>query len=280
MRVKNKIGRLLISISIVLIGLLGVFSIFYKVKALNSFDITLTSNTEGYGSVYLDWSGYNYSNKNFKVYKSADGGATYETVGIDYTSVTRVNCLQIYPISTASNQLKNWMETNGYGKNIIKVDSVYIDDFNSNPNNYLKDVNGNYKYDVIFFGTWDSNNNKGLSVNASSATEAFIKSGRGCIFGHDTIAWTAINGGTEGYNTEFNRLSKYVNITHNNYWGNGINDISSNVKITKKGLFTTYPWYIGEIGTVLTIPQAHNVGQTANGSIWLKFTNMKRYQQE
>lgn len=54
MRVKNKIGRLLISISIVLIGLLGVFSIFYKVKALNSFDITLTSNTEGYGSVYLD----------------------------------------------------------------------------------------------------------------------------------------------------------------------------------------------------------------------------------
>ena len=66
MRVKNKIGRLLISISIVLIGLLGVFSIFYKVKALNSFDITLTSYTEGYGSVYLDWSGYNYSNKILK----------------------------------------------------------------------------------------------------------------------------------------------------------------------------------------------------------------------
>ena len=34
-------------------------------------------------SVSLDWSDYNYEDKNFKVYKSDDGGSTYETIGID-----------------------------------------------------------------------------------------------------------------------------------------------------------------------------------------------------
>ena len=120
--------------------------------SIGSFDITLTPNTNGYGSVSLDWSKYNYANKNFKVYKSSDGGKSYETVGIDYTSVKEVKCLQIYPCTEAEGQLKKWMETNGYGKGIIKVDSVYIDTFNSNPNAYLKDSSGNWKYNVLYFG--------------------------------------------------------------------------------------------------------------------------------
>ena len=74
------------------------------------FDIELAANSEGYGSVSLDWSDYDYKDKNFKVYKSDDGGITYETIGIDYTLVDEVKCLQIYPISNASNQLKTWME--------------------------------------------------------------------------------------------------------------------------------------------------------------------------
>ena len=113
--------------------------------SIGSFDITLTPNTSGYGSVSLNWSKYNYANKNFKVYKSSDGGKTYETVGIDYKSVREVKCLQIYPVYEAANQLKVWMENNEYGKGIIKVDSVYIDTFNTNPYGYLKDSSGNWK---------------------------------------------------------------------------------------------------------------------------------------
>lgn len=89
----------------------------YALRNFN-FDIVLTAHTDGYGSVSLDWSNYNYQDKNFKVYKSEDGGITYETVGIDYTLVDEVKCLQIYPIKDASNQLKTWMETKGYGKGI------------------------------------------------------------------------------------------------------------------------------------------------------------------
>lgn len=70
---------------------------------------------------------------------------------MNYTSVKEVKVLQVHPIEGAKNQLKTWMETNGYGKEIIKVDSVYIDEFNSNPEKCMKDDEGNWKYDELFF---------------------------------------------------------------------------------------------------------------------------------
>lgn len=238
----------------------------------SNFDITLTANSEGYGSVSLDWSGYDYYDKNFKVYKSADGGVTYETIGIDYTLVDEVKCLQIYPIADASNQLKTWMQSNGYGKGIIKVDSVYIDTFNANPDAYLKDSNGNYKYDVVFFGTWDGNNQKDLTVLSAQATANYIKSGRGCITGHDTFLHNYAND-----HLKFNSLASYFGIKFHNLYGNPnpYNNKSNNVKIIRKGLFTTYPWNIGEIGTVLTIPLTHNLGQRIDkANKWLEFYNV------
>lgn len=237
------------------------------------FDIALTANSEGYGSVSLDWSDYDYKDKNFKVYKSDDGGITYETIGIDYTLVDEVKCLQIYPIADASNQLKTWMQSNGYGKGIIKVDSVHIDSFNANPNAYLKDFNGNYKYDVIFFGTWDSNGNKNLTSTSVNSVIQYIKSGRGCILGHDTFAYNP----TVNVFGNFYYLGSYFGLTIHNLYGNPSpnNNVSNNVKIINKGLFTNYPWYIGEIGTVLTIPTTHNVGQRIDKATkWLEFCNI------
>ena len=187
------------------------------------------------------------------------------------TSVKEIKVLQIYPIENAKGQLKTWMETNGYGKGIIKVDSVYIDDFNNNPNAYLSKTNGKWNYDVLFLGTWDSNNSKDLSAASKSLTESYINDGGGCIFGHDTIRWDTYN--TAGALPNFTSLAKYVNITQNSYWAEGKSNASTSVKIIKKGLFTTYPWNIGEIGTVLKIPAAHSVGQSGNGDIWLEFVN-------
>ena len=255
----------------------GYFNSFFY--ATNNFNITLTPNTNGYGSVSLDWSSYAYQDKNFKVYKSSDGGKTYETVGIDYALVDEVKCLQIYPTSNAANQLKTWMETNGYGKDIIKIDSVYIDTFNSNPYKYLTDEgtsNGNWKYDVIFFGTWDSNNEKDLNNISLKAIEDFIKSGRGCIFGHDTIC-----AGSSISTAKFSSLKDYFGIYQdtsarrfNGYDSSTTSTPSGNstIIISNKGLFTSYPWFIGEEGTKLTIPGSHsNCQYASDATIWLRF---------
>ena len=238
----------------------------YAMTARGGLPFTLTPNTNGYGSVSLDWRQYNYSNKNFKVYKSSDGGRTYETVGIDYRSVTQVRLLQIYPIDEAANQLKVWMENNGYGKGIIKVDSVYIDTFNANPYGYLKDSNGNWRYDVLLFGTWDCNNHKDISDSAYNAVSQFINAGRGVIFGHDTICHFNASPATHKNFEKFKNLldltitDYYENIDYSGYVGSAKAG-GTKVRIKRKSLFTTYPWSIGNVGTELTIPYAHTLRQ-------------------
>lgn len=267
--------RKIIAVSLYLIMMLGCINVNVIDAKASSF--TLSANNDNsandrLGAVDLDWSSYSKKNVMFKGYQSKDGGKTWQTISLmDYTSVKEIKVLQIYPIENAKGQLKTWMETNGYGKGIIKVDSVYIDDFNNNPNAYLSKTNGKWNYDVLFLGTWDSNNSKDLSAASKSLTESYINDGGGCIFGHDTIRWDTYN--TAGALPNFTLLAKYVNITQNSYWAEGKSNASTSVKIIKKGLFTTYPWNIGEIGTVLKIPAAHSVGQSGNGDIWLEFVN-------
>lgn len=267
--------RKIIAVSLYLIMMLGCINVNVIDAKASSF--TLSANNDNsandrLGAVDLDWSSYSKKNVMFKGYQSKGGGKTWQTISLmDYTSVKEIKVLQIYPIENAKGQLKTWMETNGYGKGIIKVDSVYIDDFNNNPNAYLSKTNGKWNYDVLFLGTWDSNNSKDLSAASKSLTESYINDGGGCIFGHDTIRWDTYN--TAGALPNFTLLAKYVNITQNSYWAEGKSNASTSVKIIKKGLFTTYPWNIGEIGTVLKIPAAHSVGQSGNGDIWLEFVN-------
>ena len=267
--------RKIIAVSLCLIMMLGCINVNVIDAKASSFTLSANNDNsanDGLGAVDLDWSSYSKKNVMFKGYQSKDGGKTWQSISLmDYTSVKEIKVLQIYPIENAKGQLKTWMETNGYGKGIIKVDSVYIDDFNNNPNAYLLKTNGKWNYDVLFLGTWDSNNSKDLSAASKSLTESYINDGGGCIFGHDTIRWDTYN--TAGALPNFTSLAKYVNITQNSYWAEGKSNASTSVKIIKKGLFTTYPWNIGEIGTVLKIPAAHSVGQSGNGDIWLEFVN-------
>ena len=237
--------------------------------SIGSFDITLTSNTSGYGSVSLDWGNYNYANKNFKVYKSSNGGKSYETVGIDYTSIKEVNCLQIYPCTEANGQLKKWMETNGYGKGIIKVDSVYWDDFNNAPTNYLyKNSSGQWNYDVVLFGTWDSNAGaKGLNATSYELVKKYIEEGKGVIMGHDVV-----------YPGDFGS-GRYYSYLLAPYFGIEVTDkstlVGTELKIMNKGLFTSYPWYIGDIGDILIVPPSHSYQSVTNATIWLSYVGQE-----
>lgn len=219
------------------------------------------------GAAYLDWTKYDRNNVIYKGYQSKDDGKSWQSISLmDYTSVKEVKTLQIYPTDEAKNQIKTWMETNGYGKGIIKVNSISIEDFNANPSNYLyKTSSGRWNYDVIFFGTWDANNYKDLSNTSSDVTRTFIEDGGGAIFGHDTIMNDTLS------HPNFNKLASYTGVRLANHTLNS--NIDTKVVIKKKGLFTLYPWDIGGVGTVLTIPQAHTLGQVVTtGTSWLEFS--------
>lgn len=75
----------------------------------------------------------------------------------------------------------NSEDAKGYGRGLIEVTPVTIDEFNANPMAYLKDSKGKYKYDVVYLGHWDENAKKGLSKNGVNAIEEFIKTGRGVL---------------------------------------------------------------------------------------------------
>ena len=203
------------------------------------------------------------------MYQKKPGDTTFQTISVtDFTKPgVTIKVLNVYP--DVGDNLKTWMETNGYGKGIIKVTPVSITSFNANPSGYMKDINGNWIYDVIMFGSWDYNNGKDLTYEASLMVEQFIKTGKGAVFGHDTVAM--VPGRSPSlYHPNFARLAGYINVVNR---GTYTNNMSTQVRLNKEGIFTTYPWYIGGVGTILTIPAAHTLDQTANGDIWLKFNN-------
>ena len=131
------------------------------------FNVTLSPNVTNKGSIIVDWSSYDCNDKIFKVYRSRDN-INFETISLDYTQVKQIKCLQVYPKESIKNQLKDWMKD--YGKNIIDVSSVSIEEFNLKPENYLT------QYDVILFGTNDGNGWKDLNENAVQPLKDYIKS--------------------------------------------------------------------------------------------------------
>jgi hypothetical protein len=216
--------------------------------------LTATPNhAEDY--IHLDWDIKDNSKEyTYMVYKKAEGENEYQTIPVKDT----LKVLEIYPSVSV---LKGWTDAFGLGK--ITTTSVSIENFNSNPNQI-------WNYDVIVFGFADSNGGKDITMEASSVVEDFIKSGRGVLFGHDTLRGSYFPG--------FERLSKYVNMTYSSNpwtsqpWNNWKNHgATSNVVIARKGFLTNYPYKIGDIGTVLTIPYTHTLNQIPGGDVWLRF---------
>lgn len=172
-----------------------------------------------------------------------------------------------------SASLKMWMEkansdsSKGYGKGLISVDTVPLSSFNANPNAYLNATDGSYKYDTLFFGSWDGNSNEDLTAASEPYVEAFVNTGRGLLIGHDTASCAP-----EFMHTYFSRLAeKYANL----YALGGLGAFPAygynQVTIKKKGLLTSYPWAIGDIGAVLNTPMSHTYGQFAMGDVWMTY---------
>lgn len=165
-------------------------------------------------------------------------------------------------------EVPNQYNSKGFGQGLISVDAVSITSFNANPDSYLKDANGAYKYDVIYFGAWDANNSQDLSAAAEASTDAFIRTGRGVCFGHDTL----VNNDRIAM-PNFFKLAHYADIqTISNYTVLG----GTQITVAKKGLLTNYPWVIGDVGTPLTIPMSHS-NQLAFGDVWMTYQQPYTY---
>lgn len=144
----------------------------------------------------------------------------------------------------------------GYGQGLIEVTPVTFSEFNANPSKYLtKDSEGKWNYDVVFVGAYDCNGSCTLqgrfNADTTNYITTYVDEGYGFLLGHD-----------------FNSLKERLRSGESS----GVGAISSDlIKISKKGIMTSYPWNLGEVGDVLTIPYAHNNGDMVDGDVWFKY---------
>lgn len=222
----------------------------------SSVTIKATPVTNYIFSGWIDGSGKTVSTSATYTFNMPANNYTLKaTFTFDINSITNIKVLNVYPNSSYANYVQTWMTNFGMGK--ITVAPLAIENFNSNPSSYLG-TSGNWNYDVIIYGFADSNASKDISQSAANITRQFYNEGNGVIFGHDTIGFT-----------NFTSLSDLVNIT----MVSATMVASTEVSIAKEGIFTTYPYKIGNVGTKLTVPATHVSHQFANGDIWLKLEN-------
>jgi hypothetical protein len=258
----------------------------FVAKATANFTAVQDPSNGNY--VHLDWQGM--SGSEFMVAKESTGDTIYQTIPLE----TTIRVLNVYPDDgtgspltstydgqpTSSDSLKTWMNTTAPGQSYtigspdidgtqynMTVDDVALSTFNGNPSYYLGSQ-GNYNYDVIFFGSWDRNgdgdSNGDLSDNAKTAVTAFISAGGGYLTGHDTASFTHSNFISLA-ETYLNMHVDYLNDSEIPTYGN------TQIVISKKGLLMNYPYVLGNVGDVLTTPMSHTYYEFASGDVWFKY---------
>lgn len=237
-----------------------------KVQTVSVGQPELEAVSAGTEGVWLGWNDisnefYRYG---YRIYRSTENGE-FETRS-SWDGEEKVKVLNIYPHPAAENYLKEWMESElsdgegPAGKGLFEIDTVLIDDYNREPGRYLEDENGAYKYDVLLFGTYDANAYKDLNERSYEATVKFMESGRGILFGHDTVivVWPYFRKFAEPLGCK---------IIDRNVW-----TIGDKVKVVNTGFLTSYPW---KIEGVLTVPASHAgsqyTGGTTAATVWMEF---------
>ena len=244
--------------------------------------------------IRLDWDFGKNQPYIYKVFKRTSGDEDFQSISsINVDKVSRINVLNLYPYNDnpdayyymqtletesyrtwdgeevtlpTSASLKKWMEEpneehpKGYGQGIIEVTPVKLLDFNNNPRKYLYDENGEYIYNSVMIGSWDSNAGNVINSNAGNELLKFVESGRGLLLGHDTV-----ESGKSIFRDSFTDKTGIVA-------GSSPMVGRSQVYINKKSIFTKYPWDIGDVGDVLNIPNSHTQNTKAEESnTFLKF---------
>lgn len=109
---------------------------------------------------------------------------------------------------------------------------------------YVNAIDG-WQYDVTLSGLQDGGIGSAWSLDASSAVQCAISSGRGHYMGHD-------DGRTPASQPYF----QYILLLCGGYQDGPAERVYSQ-KIYQTGLLTTYPFYLGSVGTALSMQWGH-----------------------
>lgn len=194
-------------------------------------------------------------------------GSQWETRS-SWDGEEKVKVLNVYPHGRVSNSLKEWMEQTvdntekPAGKGMFVIDTVHIADYNLEPEKYLYALDGKqYKYDVIFFGSYDGNADWDISESAFEETEKFVESGHGVLFGHDTIINISSNN-----HVQFCKFANKLGIIPTSYLksNTSINYTNTKIDVVKDGFLTNYPW---KLQGTLDVAGTHNYEEYAGGAL-------------
>ncbi len=236
----------------------------FRLKVENKWDATSEKN-------YADstWDEVaNLSQEGFRLFQSENAGSTWEMKSTKYGK--RVKVLNIYPDLAQSNTFQSWMNSlNLYDderNKLIDVTPVSNKNFNANPLKYLKDSNGQWQYDVLMSGSWDANYHVTMKETPAKYIMEFIDSGRGVLFGHDTVT------GNLATNTHYKQFAALLGVTWTTPGNQKKWTGSTKIQLINNGYLMKYPFEIKD-NVVLTIPYAHNieVQQKNIGTVWLEF---------
>ncbi|CAH8711759.1 DUF5057 domain-containing protein [Paenibacillus thiaminolyticus] len=234
--------------------------------------------------------GYLYYQRKFDPSLPEDMQEQFETRSTKYNKP--VNVLVIYPGSSgfynAGNQsyIKYWLQgTSGVGDidSLLRITDVSQANFDANPDAYLKNSEGKYVIDVVIIGVADLNGSVNTSEAAVNAIEDFIKTGRGVLFGHDTlIDRSNSNVGTglenitsstanRGEGWQYTKLRHYAGIIANSAVARLAHQ-TNRALVVRDGFLLKYPNVI-KPGDILSVNNTHVNGSSAKGTIWLQFAN-------
>lgn len=247
-----------------------------KIQIRPKATLTLTADTttgKDYG-INLSWNDISSTDEQYgyRVLRSEDDGKTWETRST-WDGSEKVRVLNVHPTPESEPYLKKWMNTvvnsqtgETAGKGLFDISTVYLDYYNNDPEKYLFDSNGKYKYDVIVIGTAQGNGYKDFSQKSQIATQKFIDTGRGVLFGHDSVC--------NCNECKHEYLASFAEQLGIKVTSNGSYRRVTTVNVVNQGFLTSYPWVLS--GT-LTIPATHTYGQytggTLEGTVWMELVN-------
>lgn len=190
-------------------NVMNAWNVFQKINEYPTESKNYASDEQSPDGSIKSWEYYSKQSQTTKDFLGKDGNGNSRCDRVYSSENTKVpKVLQVYPGAsniaswfTPSDEDDNKFEvssidlkesTKGSTNNSspaydsFKVESVSIDTFNTDPSGCIFDKDGNSKYKVIMFGTFDQNNGKDLTEASVKALKKYSSKGGGIILGHDT----------------------------------------------------------------------------------------------